>query len=119
MFQKGYTTKGKGRGMGLYWVQCILKEKEELIHETNLKGNMIFQKIDISEIIPVYIVELIDGQNTDHMPGLKYTAKPFYLFLVDEKYEVGDSISISRQNSYRYYYLVDMVTGEFTTNMKN
>lgn len=47
MFQKGYTTKGKGRGMGLYWVQCILKEKEELIHETNLKSNMIFQKIDI------------------------------------------------------------------------
>lgn len=48
IFRRGYSTKGRGRGMGLYWVQRVLKEREELIHEIDIKDNIVIQKLDIS-----------------------------------------------------------------------
>lgn len=47
IFRRGYSTKGRGRGMGLYWVQNVLKGREELIHEMDIKDNMVIQKLDI------------------------------------------------------------------------
>lgn len=49
IFQKGYSTKGKERGMGLYWVQKVLKKKEELIYEISIKDGMVIQSLNIPE----------------------------------------------------------------------
>lgn len=47
IFQKGVSTKGKGRGMGLYWVKNALKEREELIHEIAVENGMVVQRLEI------------------------------------------------------------------------
>lgn len=47
IFRKGYSTKGGNRGMGLYWVQNILKERTELTHEIDIHDNLVIQKLDI------------------------------------------------------------------------
>lgn len=47
IFQKGVSTKGVGRGMGLYWVKNILKEREELIHVISVEDGLVIQKIEI------------------------------------------------------------------------
>ena len=47
MFQKGYSTKGQGRGTGLYWVWRTLKEKDELSLETDIKDESLIQKLNI------------------------------------------------------------------------
>lgn len=48
IFRRGYSTKGRNRGMGLYWVQSILKEREELVHEMNVKDHIVVQKLYIT-----------------------------------------------------------------------
>lgn len=45
IFHKGYSTKGKNRGMGLYWVQNVLRERPELAHEIDTKDNLVIQKL--------------------------------------------------------------------------
>lgn len=47
IFRRGYSTKGRGRGMGLYWVQNVLKGREELIHEMDVKDGIVIQKLDV------------------------------------------------------------------------
>ena len=47
IFQKGFSTKGDGRGMGLYWVKNALKEREELIHEVSVEGGMVIQRLEL------------------------------------------------------------------------
>lgn len=47
MYQKGYSTKGQGRGTGLYWVWRTLKEKDELSLETDIRDVILIQKLNI------------------------------------------------------------------------
>lgn len=47
IFQKGFSTKGDGRGMGLYWVKNALKERDELIHEVSVEGGMVIQRLEL------------------------------------------------------------------------
>lgn len=49
MSQKGYSTKGRNRGMGLYWVQSILRKRTDLTHEVDIKDNLVIQKLDIPD----------------------------------------------------------------------
>lgn len=47
IFKKGYSTKGQNRGMGLYWVQNILRKRPEITHEIDIKDDLVIQKLDI------------------------------------------------------------------------
>lgn len=47
IFQKGVSTKGEGRGLGLYWVKNTLKEREELVHEMTVEDGLVVQRLDI------------------------------------------------------------------------
>ena len=49
IFQKGVSTKGDGRGMGLYWVKNALREREELVHEIAVKDGMVIQRLEIPD----------------------------------------------------------------------
>ena len=44
--QRGYTTKGENRGMGLYWADELVK-KHEIMHNTNITDTEIAQEIEI------------------------------------------------------------------------
>lgn len=48
--QKGYSSKGKNRGFGLYLVKEILKNSKSLAKETNIINNFFVQKIIIKNI---------------------------------------------------------------------
>lgn len=47
VFQKGYSTKGDGRGIGLYWVKNALKKREELLHEMSAEDGLVIQRLEI------------------------------------------------------------------------
>lgn len=46
MQQKGYSTKGEGRGMGLYWAEELVKT-HEIIHNVKILEGEIIQEIEI------------------------------------------------------------------------
>ena len=46
MQQRGYTTKGENRGMGLYWAEEMIK-MHEIIHNMDITGTEIVQEIEI------------------------------------------------------------------------
>ena len=46
MQQRGYTTKGENRGMGLYWAEEKIK-MHEIIHNMDITGTEIVQEIEI------------------------------------------------------------------------
>ncbi|MGF0034383.1 sensor histidine kinase [Bariatricus sp. SGI.154] len=47
MVQKGYSTKGEGRGFGLYWAEKILERHADMMHELHITEEKILQQIEI------------------------------------------------------------------------
>lgn len=45
--EKGYSTKGEGRGLGLYLAQEILKEHEDMVHELRVTDDRIIQQVEV------------------------------------------------------------------------
>lgn len=45
--RKGYSTKGQNRGMGLYWVEKLLQNQENLIHTMEIEDGKVIQKIEV------------------------------------------------------------------------
>ncbi len=46
--QNGYSTKGSGRGMGLYWAEKIIREHRDMFHETGLSEQCFVQTLEVS-----------------------------------------------------------------------
>ena len=47
IFCKGYSTKGDGRGLGLYLVQSLVHKHEDIAHECKIENGMFIQKLEI------------------------------------------------------------------------
>ena len=48
IFCKGYSTKGEGRGLGLYSVRSLLQEHEDMAYEYKVEQGMFIQRLEIS-----------------------------------------------------------------------
>ena len=48
MGQKGYTTKGQGRGNGLYWAGEMLRRRENIFHELRLEEGWLIQRVEVT-----------------------------------------------------------------------
>ncbi len=46
--QNGYSTKGSGRGMGLYWAEKIIREHKDMFHETEFSEEWFVQILEVS-----------------------------------------------------------------------
>lgn len=46
--QNGYSTKGSGRGLGLYWAEKIISEHTDMFHETKLSEGRFIQILEVS-----------------------------------------------------------------------
>ena len=46
--QNGYSTKGSGRGLGLYWAEKIISEHRDMFHETELSEERFIQILEVS-----------------------------------------------------------------------
>lgn len=51
IFSKGYSTKGEGRGVGLYLVRSLLREQEDIAYECKVEQGMFIQRLEILIII--------------------------------------------------------------------
>lgn len=47
IFGKGYSTKGEGRGLGLYSVRSMMQDHEDMAHECKVECGMFIQKLEI------------------------------------------------------------------------
>lgn len=47
IFEKGYSTKGSGRGNGLYWVRKILQTHTDILYDFNIEEKMVIQQLEI------------------------------------------------------------------------
>lgn len=47
IFCKGYSTKGEGRGLGLYSVRSLLQVHEDMAHEYKVEQGMFIQRLEI------------------------------------------------------------------------
>lgn len=47
MTKKGYSTKGEGRGLGLYLAQEILRKHADMVHELRITEDRIIQQLEI------------------------------------------------------------------------
>ena len=47
IFCKDYSTKGEGRGLGLYSVRSLLQEHEDMAHEYKVEQGMFIQRLEI------------------------------------------------------------------------
>lgn len=45
--KKGYTTKGVGRGMGLYWAEERIRSHEDMFHELNVTDEKFIQLLEV------------------------------------------------------------------------
>ena len=53
IFNKGFSTKGDGRGLGLYKVSQILAQNNHITLNTNAKKGFFIQELTVSDIIPL------------------------------------------------------------------
>ena len=51
MFEKGYSTKGKGRGTGLYWAKGKLAEYNEIVYDFCVEDEMVIQQIEVGNTV--------------------------------------------------------------------
>ncbi len=49
-FEKGYSTKGAGRGLGLYEARILLQKYTDIVHECNCKDGWFTQQLQITKI---------------------------------------------------------------------
>ena len=78
-----------------------------------------FNKLKVERIIPLYaIYSTSNFENDEYIsdPGKKVEARPVYAFLFDKR-EENEDIGISKE--YENFVLVDMETGELTTDFGN
>lgn len=47
MGRKGYSTKGEGRGIGLYWAENTIRKHDDMYHEMKIKDGMIMQQLEV------------------------------------------------------------------------
>lgn len=47
MYEKGWSTKGEGRGRGLYWVKEQIHKHKELYHECRIENDRVIQRLEI------------------------------------------------------------------------
>lgn len=47
MTQKGYSTKGAGRGNGLYWAEQILEKHTDMFHDLKIEEQRVIQTLEI------------------------------------------------------------------------
>ena len=47
MGKKGYSTKGKGRGNGLYWAEKTIRDNEQFFHYLQIQDNRLIQQLEI------------------------------------------------------------------------
>lgn len=45
--EKGYSTKGEGRGNGLYWAKQVIERHEDMYHNMELRDGMLVQELEI------------------------------------------------------------------------
>ncbi len=50
MSLKGYSTRGEGRGMGLYWVDKIVKKRQCFLHTIEIQDGKVIQKIEVIKL---------------------------------------------------------------------
>lgn len=80
-----------------------------------------FNKLKVERIIPLYVIHSTynfdneDNKEYIDTPGKKVEARPVYAFLFSKK-EENEDLGISKE--YEHYVLVDMETGELTTDFK-
>lgn len=80
----------------------ILKEK--------LSGFGVFH---ISKVLPLYALYTKDYEES---PGAEIEARPVYAFLV-ENHKEDPQIGVIKTNNCEHFFLVDMITGEVTTDL--
>lgn len=47
MGKRGYSTKGKGRGNGLYWAEKTIRDNEQFFHYLQIRDNHLIQQLEI------------------------------------------------------------------------
>ena len=47
MTQKGHSTKGEGRGNGLYWAERILEKHEDMFHGLKIEEQRVVQELEV------------------------------------------------------------------------
>ena len=72
-----------------------------------------FGAFHISEVLPLYELKLEDNCEA---PGAEIEARPVYAFLVKREHE-DSNLGILKIGECAHYFLVDMVTGELTTDL--
>lgn len=78
-----------------------------------------FNKLKIEKIIPLYVIySTYDIDTNDYIsaPGKSIDARPVYAFLFNKKDE-NEDLGISKE--YEHFVIVDMETGELTTDFEN
>ena len=73
-----------------------------------------FGAFHISEVLPLYELKLEDNCEA---PGAEIEARPVYAFLVKREHE-DSNLGILKIGECAHYFLVDMVTGELTTDLE-
>lgn len=73
-----------------------------------------FGTFHITEIVPLYTLNLKENSES---PGAKIEARPAYAFLVETQKQQSKNLGILKVNNYEHFFLVDMVTGELTTDL--
>ena len=90
------------------------------IVEEELTG---FRLFEFCDVMPLYVMETVSDESDGidpKAPGIELKARPVYAFLEKgdlSSDEMPDDITIAL-NKYRRYVYVDMVTGEFVTDIE-
>lgn len=92
--------------------QVVDFESAVRIVEKTMSG---FGSFHIQEILPLYMPYTVEHSK---MPGKKLEARPVYAFLTEKEAESEPEQGIMKLGRYGHFFLVDMVTGELTTDLE-
>lgn len=77
-----------------------------------------FRQFQVDDVVLMYDMQTyVDGKTDPYKPGKVLTARPFYLFLVKGAPEQDDGAHLLMENYYTKAVMVDMITGEFISNL--